>query len=360
MSHKDKLFFFEASKGYIFKVLIDVMSTPIPRGSFHLGPEGMIIREKDSAKTIMIDYQIPRSDFKTFKCKRKLMVSFNMKHVKGLLKNVKKKDSIEMFVDVNKPTLLGMRCKIESSGKNARKETIHVACQVSYDNELEELPDGGYKYPMVIGCTEFQKIKRLIGIGKTIVVKIQRSNYISFSSDAGEVFDSEIEFGELVESYDDDDDDIKSKPKPFDVIPVIPALSAIPEESQEAHWIETYVDGVLIEEKDVEDTSAAEKKIMSETYPDFYQEEFSSITINTLIKLPGVSTQMQFYAPTIPQFPLIIKMNACQQGATLGVVQVYIKTAKQIAFEESLRRNNEIVEEPTKVKAKRRKTHASI
>jgi hypothetical protein len=89
-----------------------------------------------------------------------------------------------------------------------------------------------------------------------------------------------------------------------------------------------------------------------------FEAQYYSSILTKLVKLPGLCTQMQFYAPAVPRFPLRIEVNAGQGGFTLGTIQVFVKDINQITYEESLRSEESLVNVSTpkgKGKGKTRK-----
>jgi hypothetical protein len=372
MASKNKLFYAEAAKGYILKVMVDSLTGPLQRVYINLDEEGFKIRQSDSGNTILYDINLPRKNFKGFRCVRKITISVNLKHMQGLLRNVKKKDSIAMYID---PTKLGkffIMIRPEGARKNVRFETNSIVYQEEKDFKLEDLPDGGYKYPMVIEATDFQKIKRLTTIGKVIGVVIQNNNYLSFKCDAGVVFDSELGFGELLEDPFDEEDQQQSSVK------VQKCSKCSCGKSPKNCWCECDVCGeylcdcectckkckeylcdcVCVYDRDKVEDHTEDKpdggydSLDDGEIPGLFEAQYYSSILTKLVKLPGLCTQMQFYAPTIPRYPLRIEVNAGQGGFTLGTIQVFIKDVEQIEYEQSLENQNVIV---TKTKGKSKK-----
>ena len=294
-----RTFIAEAAKGYILKVLIDALAQPLPRTYMSLDKEGISICQPESGETTLFDISIPREDFRKYKCKAPKTISFNTKHMQKLLRNVKKKDSITLFIDNKNVGKIGITIRPESSRKTIRFETNYIVYQEEPDYTPCDLPDGGYKDPVVIDSSDFQKIKRLTTVGKIINVVMQDDNYLSFKCGTSDVYSSELGFGELK-----DDDDCS----------------------------------------DDEDSSGNT----------IYESQFYSSVLNLLVKLPGLGTQMQIYRPLIDHYPLRIKVKGGQSGTSFGKYEVYCKDIPQITFEESLRSEAEIeVEEKPKKKKKK-------
>jgi hypothetical protein len=298
------LFRADAVKGYIIKVLVDVLSVPIPRGYFILSKEGLGLRHQDNNNTILFDILIPYSDFRKFKYdfpEEKKVISLNLKHIQKNLRNVKKKDSMELFISKDDIGNFGITIRPEGAIKEtARFETIHEVYQDELHYQIIDLPEGGYTYPIVISAPEFQKIKRLTTTNKIITIMMQKNNYLCFHGGFEKVSSSDIGFGQLEDDSDNsDEENEKGKGK--------------------------------------------------------YKAQFYANILNLLVKLPGLCSQMQIYAPTIPQFPLKIAMNATQGNFSLGKITVYIKDLQQIAYEESMKNEQDIIV-VSKTKSKKKAT----
>src|SRR5208282_3028966 len=98
MSVKNKIFHAEISKGFIIKVLIDTLvAGTLQRGCFKIDQDGIKLRQSDQGNTILYDVDLSRKNLKNYICNRPQTISVNLKHMQGLLKNVKKKDSLSVY-----------------------------------------------------------------------------------------------------------------------------------------------------------------------------------------------------------------------------------------------------------------------
>jgi hypothetical protein len=333
MATKNKLFYAEASKGYIVKVTVDTLcGGALQRGHFVIDKDGIRLRQSDQGNTILYDMVFPRKNFKNYKCTKTMCISVNLKHMQGLLRNVKKKDSIAIYIDSGIPNKFFIMIRPEGVRENIRFETNSIVYQEEKEYQIMELPDGQYKYPMVIAATDFQKLKRLTTIGKSITISIQKSNFLRFKCDAGAVFDSELGFGELRDDVDTDDeadntgDDEGCEDEEGEE-------SEDDEEGEESEDDEE--EGSEEDENEEDEGVEVDSPDISKT-PGVFEAEYYCSILNKLVKLPGLCTQMQFYAPTIAGYPLRIEVNAGQGGYTLGTIQVFIKDVNQIAYEASI------------------------
>jgi hypothetical protein len=364
MTSKGKLFHGEVSKGFILKVAIDTLCGPLQRGIFVIDKNGIRLRQTDLGNTVLYDINLPRKNFRGYKCAKPLTISVNLKHLQNLLRNVKKKDSLAIFITGEK---LSITIRPEGARKNTRFETNSVVYQEEKDYIMDGLPDGGYNFPMVIEAVDFQKIKRLTSIGKIISVTIQDDNYLSFECDAGIVYDSQLGFGELRTG---DDDDGEGEEDGEETKKTLKKICKNCEETSENCYCECETCGEYLCDCYCECETCGEylcdcycekddgyDKIDDGEIPGLFEAQYYSHIITKLVKLPGLCNQMQFYAPTIPAFPLRIEVNAGQGGFTLGTIQVFIKDVQQIAYEESMKNAEDaiVVSKSAKPKGKTKK-----
>ncbi len=311
---KGKIFYAEAVKGYTFKVMIDSLAVAMPRTSFRIEKKGFYHRATDQSSHILFDVDFPRENFRPYVCHEEIVFSLNLKHLQKMVRNVKKKDSIILFISKEYPDKLGLaiRPSGSTSGHNSRLETVFIT--ITQNNQPERLlglpeisiNENGdnvkvYGHAMVIDATDFQKIKKMTTVGKIVSVEMQNGNYISFYSDNGQLYSSKLEFGEIQEN---------------------------PESESES---------------EEEDSNDDDKKEDSEI-KGWYEADFHMSIFILLMKLPGLCSQMQFYSPKVERYPLKIKMHA----GNLGSITVYIKDTTQIAFEDTQRRQCQTAEDISK------------
>lgn len=269
------VFHAKIAKGYVMKVLVDVLSGPLARATFIVTNTGIIIREMDSASTVLFDVSIPRGNLQEYRCRRDINFSVNLKHTQKILKNVKKKDSVTFFIKENSGTeKLGVTILPEGFKKSQRYETNFVVFKEEVMDKIVNVPDMVYHDPVVMESSDFQKIKRLISNSKTLNIKMIQDKFLRFKCDSQDILGHKLCYGNK--------DDVE-------------------------------------EGEDIT-----------------YAEEFRSLSISYLVKVPGFSSQMQFSAPTNPSFPLKVTVNMTQTACTIGTIVIYMKHVKQIDFEHSM------------------------
>jgi len=301
MNRRDCIFYGEVVKGYIIKTLIDVLVGSFNRTCFTVTKDGVFLRECDKNRSILFNIELYREKFKKYKCDADIHFSANVKHIQRLIRNLKKKDSLILGIRRSSPEMLCiMICPARKpDNTNFRMETADIRIQLESQPNSVVIPDPSvYSYPYVIDAGEFQKVKRIASVAKTIRVIIRGDNYLGFLCDK-EIYSTALHFGD---------------PQATE----IPKISRSPEDPADPY------DSVESGEEE-EDLKSGTGKEMRE-----YTADFHSSLFNHLVKLPGLCTQMQFYAPIEELWPLRIRMEA----GLLGNIEVYIKDVRTLEYDE--------------------------
>lgn len=333
MTTKGCSFFAKVAKGFIPKTAFDALATSMSRITLRLTKKGIFIRECDTEdirySRILWDIQWPRSRFSLYRCTKEHIVTLNAKHLQKQLRNVKKKDALTFFVKKNDESQIGITIQpagTQSDGPAARTETVYISIQ-HVESDISLMPDlpntyvddtgaerSAYSYPMIIGSTDFQKVKKMSG---DLTVKMQKGNYISFYAGDSTVMSAHLEFGELTMDPEPDDEEN------------VEYIGNDEDANEDDGKVEYSTDEESNEEEG--DYSTDEESGEEENYPEVYEKIFTMSLFAPLIKLPGLTTQMEFYAPKIEPFPLKVSMHA---ASGLGDITVFIKDKKQIDFDE--------------------------
>jgi hypothetical protein len=153
----------------------------------------------DHHRSILIDLMLNANNFQMYKFNSKrIYIGINLNHFHKMLKSIKKKDSIELFIDEDAPTDLGIRVIPK---ENNRVTTSYVKIQNVQNLDIN-IPTG-YNKPIIVSSSEYQKlVKEMSSIGSTL--KVLSKNYsIEFSCNAGGILKRTVQFGELDEADDD-------------------------------------------------------------------------------------------------------------------------------------------------------------
>lgn len=346
---KDKAFYCNIYNGFLIKGIIDFLCQKLSsRVKFRYLSTGLSLRQMDEHKHVCYDIDLSNECFKLYHYKGEKKdetgegaFSVNIKHVQKLVKNVKKKEGIIIFIpkghkklgiSIYPQTNPNTVSKIEASFFSIQKEEIYQPDDVGVP-EFYEL--NGQRYPvygnpMVVHAPDFQKIKKITNLGKRITVNINGISNMIIRGAEGDIYSSTLEFNneKKIDDSDDESDDSSSSISTFDG-ETVDELTASEDDGENTD--DDIEDGDDDEEDDEEEDEEEDEDDESR----HYVSDFDSKTFSILTKLPPISKQIQFYPPICgTSYPLFVKANVGDNGSA----KVYIKNEKQVAYEESLKK----------------------
>jgi proliferating cell nuclear antigen PCNA len=188
----------KSNEAYCIKILAELLSNNIKTGCFVLDDTGISLRMMDHHRSILIDLILNANNFQMYKFNsKKIYLGINLNHFHKMLKSIKKKDSIELFINEDAPNDLGIRVIPK---ENNRVTTSYIKIQNVQNLDIT-IPTG-YNKPIIVSSSEYQKlVKEMSSIGNTL--KVLSKNYsIEFSCNAGGILKRTVQFGDV----DEDDD----------------------------------------------------------------------------------------------------------------------------------------------------------
>lgn len=190
----------KSNEAYCLKILAELLTNNIKTGCFEIDETGISLCMMDHHRRILIDLKLYAENFSVYKFKsKKMYLGINLNHFHKMLKSIKKKDSIQLYIDNDFPTDLAIKVIPK---ENNRITTSYVKIQ-SIQNLVIDLPTG-YDKPVIVSSSEYQKMCKDMGnIGNTMLVT-SKNFHIEFNCDAGGILKRTVQFGELDDSDDDD------------------------------------------------------------------------------------------------------------------------------------------------------------
>lgn len=180
------------NEGYLFKVLSELLIQNIQRSCFVLNDESISLRMTDNLKKTLIDINLDSHNFQIYKSKfnSNKMIGINLNHLYKMLKSVKKKDTVELFILNDNNNNLGIKIIPKD---NTRITTSYIKIQ-NIQNINIDIPFT-YNKPIIIPSNDYQKmIKDMISIGNIIKIESYET-IIKFICIADGVYSREVEFG---------------------------------------------------------------------------------------------------------------------------------------------------------------------
>lgn len=248
---------------YTIKILAELLQNNIKTACFEIDESGIKLSMMDHRETILIQLSLESENFTLYKfrLKEKKFLGINLNHFHRMLKSIKKKDSMQLFINDDHPNDLGIKVIPK---ENNRITTSFVKIQEKQNISIE-VPTG-YGKPVIVPSAEYQKMcKDMAHIGNVIHVT-SKNFHIKFICNAGGVMKRHVEFGEMGDSDEEDED-----------------------------------------EKVVE-----------------YNDDFDTEQLSRITKMAGLASNMQIYPKR--KKPLLFKSAV----GSLGKISIYIKSKDQI------------------------------
>lgn len=198
----------KTDQGHQFKILSELLQNNIKLACFEIDESGIRLRTMGENQTILIDLDLKSDHFSifNFKLDAPLIMGIQVAFFYRMVKNVKKKDSIELFIDSEHMSELGIKI-IPKEGDRITTSTVKIQNIQNISIELED----EYKKPVIVKSTDFQKLCKEITISSTTQITTCGS-LIKFTVNSGEVMKRCSEFGER----DEDDDESEQYEEDFE------------------------------------------------------------------------------------------------------------------------------------------------
>lgn len=184
------------TKGNVLKITFECLNLIISRANIVIDDSGIAIRETDDGSTILADIKFPRENLKEFVCSKPRVINVCVKQFYTQLRNVKKKDSITLFIEKDSDELGILIQPEDNKNRSFRSEKNFITFTDNLENNPIDIPElSDYNYPINIESSEFQKIKKMISSSRQIQIQMNDSSFISFQSSGSELLKSTIFFG---------------------------------------------------------------------------------------------------------------------------------------------------------------------
>lgn len=189
---------------YTIKILAELLQNNIKTACFEIDESGIKLCMMDHHRTILIEITLDSENFTLykFKAKEKLFLGINLNHFHKMLKSIKKKDSMQLFINDDAPNDLGIKVIPK---ENNRITTSFVTIQEIQTIDID-VPEG-YGKPIIVPSSEYQKMcKDMAHIGSGINI-VAKNFHIKFRCNAGGVMKRNVEFGEMGDSDEEEEEE---------------------------------------------------------------------------------------------------------------------------------------------------------
>lgn len=194
-------FIAKTTDAFCIKTIADILHMSLKTVCLEIDAAGIFISMIDTESTVMFKIELVAHNFIVYKFlfPEKLHIGINTVHFFRMLKNIKKKDTLTMYIDPDiHPDQLAFEVIPKGNIDNNRIMTSFIAMH-AVQNVKITVPELTTR-PIIVQSTEYQKIiKELCSM--SFAVHIQAWEYgIQFSCDTASVMKRIVYFGEPRES----------------------------------------------------------------------------------------------------------------------------------------------------------------
>ena len=188
----------KTGEAYQIKVLAELLTNNLKTGCFEVNENGLYLRMFDQPRKTLVDLSLLAENFALYQIKKddKFCIGLNLNHFHRILKSIKKKDSLQLFINSDDNTELGIKTIPK---ENTRVTTSGIKIQ-NIQNIDSDVP-AGYGKPVIVPSPDFQKMcKELSSIGSTNIRVESRGFHIDFVADADDILKRKVRLGESDDS----------------------------------------------------------------------------------------------------------------------------------------------------------------
>jgi len=196
----------KTQEGYTIKILSELLQNIIDIACFRIDENGIFLRMSDTHRCILTDIELKKDNFNIYEMtSEKIFIGLNLTHLYKMLKSVKKKDALVLYIDDEFPEELSL---VVYPKENNRVSTRKVRIQ-NTQNITVPFPVG-YSNPILVPSNEYQRtIKDMNVISKTLHFNLRKYSLDMSCVDDG-IYSRQELFGELDDTtlthYEDDFD----------------------------------------------------------------------------------------------------------------------------------------------------------
>jgi len=263
----------KTTDAYIFKIMTELLHNIIKIACFEITPSEISLRMMDSNRRTLVDLSLKACNFNMYYlspnyCENNVLnIGINLNHLYRMLKSIKKRDQLILFISEDRPHDLG----IQITPKDFSRMTISYVKIQNITNLPIALPEN-YSNSILISASEFSKMcKDMFNMANTITVTARQYS-IGFLCNVGSVYSREVILG----NTEDNKKDVFSRT-----------------------------------------TESIEETI-------HFQEDFDTEQLSRIIKISGLSNIMNIRCKQ--KMPLLLYSNV----GILGPISIYIKSKQQL------------------------------
>lgn len=196
MANRNYSFKAKTVEAYTIKSLSEVLQNILTDVCFTFDKDGITLLTVDNKKPphLLIHLKMNGSSFDEYYCPKPLTVGINLQHLHKMLKSIKKKDTVIIFINKATPGSLSITT-IQADTNQPVTSNIRIQ---KLSQVTTEIPTD-YDHPIHISTTIFQKMcKDMLGISNKMQI-YSKGTYLRFSCEMEGMYTRDVPFGEYEE-----------------------------------------------------------------------------------------------------------------------------------------------------------------
>lgn len=184
-------------EGYVIKILVELLNNTVRNICLGIFEHGIEMRTMDSQRHILINVEIQKTKLNIYELDHTIYTGINLSHLYKMLKTLKKKDSIVLYIFENDPNKLF----IDIISKEGFKiSTAHIQLQQIQNLDIE-LPTG-YDNTVIVPSNQYQRtLKDINNLNEKISI-VMRKYSLDIACSDDNIFSRTIYFGEPNDASD--------------------------------------------------------------------------------------------------------------------------------------------------------------
>lgn len=192
-------FYAKTNEGYIVKILAELLQNIIKTACIHITPSGITLRMMDSRACILVDMELFSDKFHKFELKENINIGINLIHFYKMLKSVKKKDDVVLYMNDDQSEFLHIEIHPKDND-GMSSSSIHVHYLQSVDIPLPS----GYQNPVIVSSNKYQRtIKEMNTIGDGMIKVNMKKYSVQFSCMSNQIYTKKVFFGDKVDDTEE-------------------------------------------------------------------------------------------------------------------------------------------------------------
>ncbi len=194
------LFRISTMEGYCLKILAELLQYSLKTAYYEIDATGIRLNMTDMKQHMLFNVFMERDNFLSYEISgQKICFGVNQLHMYSMMKTIKKKDIVTLFIDTNSPNELGIRIEPRERTKIS---SSYIKIHTAYNIPANTFPSLVPCMSIAVPSSDYSKTcKEICRLSKTINVTSCNTG-IKFATNTNNIYSKDVSFGNLEERCD--------------------------------------------------------------------------------------------------------------------------------------------------------------